>query len=103
MSATADVDGLSPRARIWQDTKRLMWPAALFVPVLPFIGYGIAAHSGSGGFWFLTPAVVFILIPVIDGIVGDDGGNPPEELVAQLQEDRYYRWMTFLYLPLQYG
>ncbi|MFI7589128.1 alkane 1-monooxygenase [Spongisporangium articulatum] len=91
------------RARAWRDTKRFMWPSALFVPVLPYVGYGIASHSGRGIFWYLTPAIVFILIPVIDGFVGDDGGNPPEELVAALQEDRYYRWMTFLYLPLQYG
>jgi alkane 1-monooxygenase len=103
MSATAEFHDLSPRARIWRDTKRFMWPAALFVPVLPYVGYGVAAHSGQNIFWYLAPAIVFILIPVIDGIVGDDGGNPPEELVAQLQQDRYYRWMTFLYLPLQYG
>jgi alkane 1-monooxygenase len=103
MSAATGLEQISPRARIWRDTKRFMWPAALFVPVLPYVGYGIASHSGAAVFWYLTPAIVFILIPVIDGIVGDDGGNPPEELVAQLQEDKYYRWMTFLYLPLQYG
>jgi alkane 1-monooxygenase len=91
------------RGRIWRDSKRFLWPAALVVPVLPFIGYGVASHTGQALWWFLTPAVVFGLIPIIDGFVGDDGGNPPEELVSQLQQDRYYRWMTFLYLPLQYG
>jgi alkane 1-monooxygenase len=91
------------RGPVWQDGKRFMWPAALVVPLLPFIGYGIASHTGQDGWWFLAPVMVFGVIPIIDGFVGDDGGNPPEELVAQLQQDRYYRWMTFLYLPLQYG
>src|SRR5689334_93497 len=91
------------RRRLWRDGKRFLWPAALVVPLLPFIGYGVASHTGQDGWWFLTPAVVFGLIPIIDGFVGDDGGNPPEELVSQLQQDRYYRWMTFLYLPLQYA
>ncbi|HST81134.1 MAG TPA: alkane 1-monooxygenase [Kineosporiaceae bacterium] len=91
------------RGRMWRDSKRFLWPAALVVPLLPFIGYGLASHTGRDWWWFLTPAVVFGLIPIIDGFVGDDGGNPPEELVSQLQQDRYYRWMTFLYLPLQYG
>jgi alkane 1-monooxygenase len=91
------------RARAWRDTKRFMWPAALIVPLLPYVSYGIVTHSGQSIWWYLTPALVFGLIPLIDGFVGDDGGNPPEELVKALQEDRYYRWMTFLYLPMQYG
>ena len=101
--STAEAFLEGARARVWRDTKRFMWPSALVVPLLPFVGYGVASHSGQDIFWYLAPALVFILIPVIDGFVGDDGGNPPEELVAALQEDRYYRWMTFLYLPLQYG
>src|SRR3954468_2629983 len=91
------------RSSAWRDGKKWMWPAALVVPVLPFIGYGVASHSGHDIFWWLTPAIVFVLIPLVDGLAGDDGGNPPEELVAALQQDRYYRWMTFLYLPLQFA
>ncbi len=102
-AATFDTAESAPRVRAWRDTKRFMWPAALVVPLLPYVGYGVAAHTGHEIFWFLTPAIVFGLVPLIDGVVGDDGGNPPEQLVAALQEDRFYRWMTFLYLPLQYG
>ncbi len=100
MSTAAVAPG---RARAWQDGKRYMWPSALVVPILPFVSYGVAAKSGHEVFWWLTPALIFGLIPVVDGIIGDDGGNPPEELVKALQEDRYYRWMTFLYLPIHYG
>jgi alkane 1-monooxygenase len=53
-----------------------MWPAALVVPITPFVGYGVASHSRPEIFWRLTPALVFGLIPIVDGVVGDDGGNP---------------------------
>ena len=100
MSTAAVAPG---RARAWQDGKRYMWPSALVVPIVPFVSYGIVVKSGYEIFWWLAPALIFGLIPVVDGIIGDDGGNPPEELVKALQEDRYYRWMTFLYLPIHYG
>jgi alkane 1-monooxygenase len=80
-----------------------MWPAALMVPVLPFLSYGIARHSGVDGWWWLTPGLVFVVIPVVDLFGGDDVGNPPDDVVSAPPADRYYRWLTFLYLPLQFG
>ncbi|MFI7589318.1 alkane 1-monooxygenase [Spongisporangium articulatum] len=99
----ATVAAERPAVPAWRDTKKWMWPAALIVPMLPFASFGIAHKSGIDAWWWFGPAIIFVLIPAVDGFVGDDGGNPPEELVAMLQEDRYYRWMTFLYLPLQYA
>jgi alkane 1-monooxygenase len=87
----------------WRDARRYMWPAAIMVPVLPFLSYGIVRHSGVAGWWWLTPALVFLIIPLVDLFGGDDVGNPPEEVARALQADRYYRWLTFLYLPLQFG
>ncbi len=87
----------------WKDARRYMWPAAIVVPVLPFLSYGIVRHSGVAGWWWLTPGLVFLIIPLVDLFGGDDVGNPPEEVARALQADRYYRWLTFLYLPLQFG
>ncbi|GAA2386599.1 alkane 1-monooxygenase [Catellatospora methionotrophica] len=86
----------------WRDPRRWLWPAALVVPTLPFQGLAIA-HSGHAWGWWLTPAVVFVLIPLVDLFVGDDRHNPPEEVAAALQRSRYYRVLTYLYLPLQYA
>jgi alkane 1-monooxygenase len=47
--------------------------------------------------------VVFGVIPVIDLLIGDDRANPPEEAVPALQASPYYRWITYLYLPAQFG
>ncbi len=90
-------------AKPWRDARRYLWPAAIMVPVLPFLSYGIVHRSGVAGWWWLTPVLVFVVIPVVDLFGGDDVGNPPEEVVRALQDDRYYRWLTFLYLPLQFG
>ncbi|WP_446219276.1 alkane 1-monooxygenase [Micromonospora sp. IBHARD004] len=87
----------------WRDTRKPLWPLALLVPVLPFVGW-LGWHSTGGAWaWWLTPMVVFGLIPMIDLLIGDDRRNPPDEAVRRLQADGYYRWLTYLYLPAQYA
>lgn len=36
------------------------------------------------------------MIPVLDWLIGDDAGNPPEACVAALESDRYYRYVVYL-------
>ncbi|HEV2377772.1 MAG TPA: alkane 1-monooxygenase [Streptosporangiaceae bacterium] len=93
-----------PSAVTWRDPKKYSWPLALLAPTLPFAGF--AAWRGTGGAagaWWITPAAVYGLVPVVDMLRGDDRSNPPEEIAAQLQQVRYYRWLTYLYLPAQYA
>ena len=91
-----------PRAEEWTDDRRHLWAIGLVVPVLPLISVGLVAGTGWTGWWWLTPAFMYLVIPVLDAVLGTDTANPPEEAVARLEEDRYYRWLTYLYLPLQY-
>ncbi|GAA2624510.1 alkane 1-monooxygenase [Paractinoplanes durhamensis] len=94
---------MSENRSVWRDARRYLWPSAIVVPLLPFVSYGIVARTGLQGWWWLTPAVVFVIIPIIDIFGGDDVGNPPEDIAKALQSDRYYRRLTYLYLPLQLG
>ena len=87
----------------WRDAKRPLWPLALVIPVLPFASLPLAVFSGSPWSWWLTPAVVFGVIPLIDVLTGDDRANPPEDAVAALQASPYYRWITYLFLPAQFA
>ncbi|TEX50052.1 MAG: alkane 1-monooxygenase, partial [Actinomycetales bacterium mxb001] len=32
-----------------------------------------------------------------------DPSNPPDSVIKALEQDRYYRWLTYLFLPLQYA
>ena len=87
----------------WRDPKRYVWLTGLIVPLLPFIAWGLAKASGVVVFWYIGPILVFGLFPLFDWWRGRDESNPPEELVKWLEADRYYRWCTYLYLPLQYA
>ncbi len=87
----------------WRDPKRLLWLIGLVVPLLPVLGLLGARATGWGAFYWSGPLWIYVGIPLLDAVLGEDRSNPPETAVAGLEEDRYYRWCTYLYLPLQYG
>jgi alkane 1-monooxygenase len=87
----------------WRDRKRYFWLLGLLVPLLPFMAWGLVALTGLGAFWFFGPAFVFGAMPILDTIVGKDSANPPDSVLKWLEQDRYYRWCTYLYIPIQYG
>jgi alkane 1-monooxygenase len=92
---------LSPAT--WQDPKRYAWLLGLIVPVLPFLAWGLVALTGLGVFWFYGPMLVFIIFPLLDLVIGVDATNPPDSVVKWLEQDRYYRWCTYAFIPLQYA
>ncbi|MPY79717.1 MAG: alkane 1-monooxygenase [Actinophytocola sp.] len=91
----------------WRDPKRYAWLLGLVVPSIPFIIWGIHAAADGGTAthiaWWLAPIIVFVLIPTLDMLIGNDAENPPEELVKWLEQDRYYQWILYLFLPVQYA
>ncbi|MGZ4541523.1 MAG: alkane 1-monooxygenase [Mycobacteriaceae bacterium] len=95
-----DPDG---QVATWRDRKRYLWLLALLPSSSAFIAIGLVTLTGWNAFWWAGPVIVFALIPLIDVLGGEDGRNPPEALVESLENDRYYRWCTYAYLPLQYG
>ena len=87
----------------WTDRKRYLWLFGLVVPLFPFMGGALATVTGWGIFWYLGPILILGLIPVLDLIAGLDRSNPPDDLIKTLEADKYYRWITYLFLPLQYA
>jgi alkane 1-monooxygenase len=87
----------------WRDPKRYEWPLALSVPLLPFIAYALVQWTGAGVFWWTGPFFMYVVTPLIDALRGEDAASPPEAALAALEADRYYRWLVFLYVPLQYA
>ena len=90
-------------APTWRDGKRYAWLLGLLVPSLPLMAWALVEATGLGVFWFIGPAVVFGLFPLLDMLVGTDQDNPPDSVIAWLEQDRYYRWCTYLFIPVQYG
>jgi alkane 1-monooxygenase len=87
----------------WRDPKRHAWLLGLVVPTLPFIAWGLVEATGAGAFWFFGPLVVFGIFPLLDLAIGMDARNPPDDVIKWLEQDRYYRWCTYAYLPIQYA
>jgi alkane 1-monooxygenase len=87
----------------WRDPKRHSWLLGLVVPTLPFLTWGLVEASDMGAFWFFGPVLVFGIFPLLDLAVGSDARNPPEDALKWLERDRYYRWCTYLYIPIQYA
>jgi alkane 1-monooxygenase len=91
------------RGRVdYVDRKRLGWLLSVVWPLIPFVG--IAAHAATG--WQITLGIPLVIsygvMPLLDLLIGEDESNPPEAVVPQLEEDRYYRWLTWLIVPLHF-
>ncbi|MCX6459936.1 MAG: fatty acid desaturase [Actinobacteria bacterium] len=87
----------------WRDRKRYLWPLALLMPLLPFVAVAGFASTGQALFLWIGPLVILGFIPLLDLVVGLDPSDPPDTAIEALESDRYYRWITFLFLPLQYA
>ncbi len=92
---------LNPAA--WTDPKRYAWLLGLIVPSLPFLAWGLVTLTGLGAFWFYGPFLVFVIFPLLDIAVGVDAENPPDSIIKWLEQDRYYRWCTYVFIPVQYA
>jgi alkane 1-monooxygenase len=98
-----DHDDVEVNPAAWSDPKRYAWLLGIFVPLSPFLGWAGVELTGFGGFWFVGPVLVFILFPILDAVVGLDASNPPDSVLKFLEQDRYYRWCTYVFIPIQYA
>lgn len=84
----------------YRDRKRPAWLLSLLVPSL--IGAGPLLAEGLGDArWLWAPLLLaYVLLPLFDWLLGEDRSNPPEEAVAVLEADRFYRYVTWAVVPL---
>jgi len=87
----------------WRDGKRYAWLLGLIVPFVPFIAWADVQVTGLSVFWFYGPILVFVIFPILDIVIGLDSTNPPDSVLKWLEQDRYYRWCTYLFIPVQYA
>jgi len=86
----------------WRDRKRYLWPLGLVVPLFPFIAGVSASVSGWVPLWYLGPFLILVLLPILDLAFHSDQIGPPQDLIKAVEADQYYRWITYLFIPLQY-
>lgn len=87
----------------WRDGKRYLWLVALLMPLLPFLAIALYLATHMGVWLWLGPLVILGVVPLVDVLTGLDRASPPESAIEKLEKDRYYRWITYLFLPLQYA
>ncbi|MEV5649147.1 alkane 1-monooxygenase [Nocardia sp. NPDC052254] len=85
-----------------RDPKRYLWTLGLIAPVCALFPAQLVSLTGLELFWWIGPIIVFVVIPLLDWVVGDDGSNPHDADYEALSNDRYYRWCTYLFLPMQF-
>jgi len=92
----------SGEAICYVDRKRYLWLLSVLYPLQPFIGIWLHSTTGRQG-WLLLPLFLgYVVNPVLDWMLGEDTNNPPEEVVLQLDRDRFYRVLTYLVVPLHF-
>ncbi|MGH3961265.1 alkane 1-monooxygenase, partial [Mycobacterium sp.] len=99
----------APDTIVWQDKKRYLWLLGLIAPtalllILPIVWAMNRAgwQTASQALFWIGPILVYVVLPLLDLRYGPDGQNPPDEVMERLENDRYYRYCTYLYLPFQY-
>jgi alkane 1-monooxygenase len=91
------------RGRVtYRDRKRAWWLLSVVYPLLPFTGMAAHALSGQQIALALPLLISYGLMPLLDALIGEDENNPPEAVVPQLEDDRYYRWLTWATVPLHF-
>jgi len=87
---------------VFQDKKRWLWIGSILLTLVPMAF--VFAFVQTQNHWFLLMPLLFgyIIVPFIDYVVGEDRTNPPEEIVAQLDADPYYKNLLVAIIPFHF-
>ncbi len=102
-TTTTDASRLRANNLDWHDPKRYAWLLGTLIPSAAFVAWALVSATGSEAFWFIGPFLIFVVFPILDFVIGEDSENPPDSVLAWLEEDRYYRWITYGFVPIQYA
>lgn len=72
--------------------------ASFLIPLCAAVGLWL-----GGPFAWLTPVVVFVLVPALDAWIGRDDRNLNPVAEARAKSKRLYTWILFAYLPISIG
>ena len=67
----------------YRDRNRYLWLLSVASPSVPMIAVLLLAVTGDV-LWSLLPiAVYFVLVPILDWLIGENDDNPPDEVIEQ--------------------
>ena len=83
----------------WKDKKRYLWLIGLVVPSPGVHRLRDYQLTGWSVWLWIGPIIILGVVPAIDLFAGLDRSNPPDDVIEQLENDKYYRWITYVFLP----
>ena len=88
----------------YKDNKRYLFPLVLAINfAAPFLVMWAYWATDQNQLWVISlPFYFFIVIPVLDIVMGEDTQNPPDEIYPELSDDTYYRVILWLNVPMFY-
>jgi alkane 1-monooxygenase len=90
-------EGADGRMVRYVDRKRYLWLLSLTGSFHTAIAIGLYFVTRHNPLTMLYPlAYTFIGIPTIDALMGEDGHNPPEEVVRSMASDTFYRLLLYV-------
>jgi alkane 1-monooxygenase len=84
--------------RVWKQVKKYTYLIVFVVPVLVVLGVRFGGAAA-----YLTPFVAFVLIPLLDLLVGEDRVNYTPEEEKAMDGERYYRLVTYAFVPVYWA
>jgi len=96
MSTTSAAAAAPP----YRDPKRPAWLLSALVPA--FIGSGalLVLWTGDARMAWLPVVFLYLVVPGLDMLLGEDRSNPPDSAVPALEADPYYRRVTYATVPV---
>src|SRR5690606_25661616 len=93
----------APQIDATPQPQRAIWLLALSVPLLPFIAWAASRGPLGEWAWWIAPAVLYGLVPLLDHFLGEDPRNPLPGQEAKLAQDPWFRAVLLAWLPLHYA
>lgn len=84
--------------RAWKNVKKFTYLIVFVMPALVALGVRFGGAAA-----FLTPFVAFVLIPLLDLLVGEDRVNYSPEEEKAMAGERYYRFVTYAFVPVYWA
>ncbi len=86
----------------FRDKKRWLWVGAILFSLMPLPIMGLFLSTGNPWVLLLPLQIGFVLVPIVDYLMGTDTTNPPEEVVPMLDADPFYRRMLIACIPAHF-
>lgn len=85
------------------DGKKYLWLIALCMPGLQFAIMELGRSFENYNLLWLSPIILFGVIPILDGLIGEDWTNPKDVHMKRLLHDRYYPFIVRFSVILALG